>query len=113
MNSILNGKQFNDSMKKQDAIFLTMRAIEESDYILSLDENLNQKVFQKNNPENIALIDGKEMTWENVIDEKSHDYTKKNDVPRQPAPARVVDAPVNAISDAEGKWINGHPNYGG
>jgi hypothetical protein len=113
ISSILNGKSFNDSIKREDAILLTMNNISNSPYVLTLDENLKQKVYSKDEPENLALENGVEMTWDNVLDKYSLPYTKKNDQPVAPVVPVVVNAPLaNAFSDADGKYIVGHHNYG-
>ena len=112
--SKLAGFKFNDSMKREDAIYLTMKNVEDSPYILKLDENLNQRVYQKDNPENLAVNNGEDMTWDQVLEKYSYDYTKKNEQ-TQPTtkPTQTITAPVNkTVSDEEGRWIVGHPNYG-
>ena len=109
--SKLNAKQFNDSMDREDAVYLTMKKVNDSPYILKLDENLNEKVYDKNNPENLAVIDGKDVTWDVVLDKYSYDYTKKND--QKPATTtRTVTAPVATESQVDGRYIVGHKDYG-
>lgn len=108
----LNAKEFNGSIKREDAVLLTMNKVDNSPFLLKLDENLNQKVYDKANPENLALKDGVEMTWDDVLDDSSYEYTKKNEVPPTPPQPVVVDAQVSkTTSDEEGKWTPGHPNY--
>lgn len=111
LNSKLNSKQFNEGMSREDSILLTLNKIDNSPYILKLDENLQEKVYQKDNPENIAIADGVELTWDKVVDQYSYDYIKKNDqAPAQAqAPATVVTAP--ASSEVDGRYIVGHKDY--
>jgi hypothetical protein len=110
--SKLNAKSFNDSIGKEDAVYLTMKKVNDSPYILGLDENLQEKVYNKENPEMEAIVDGKNVDWGFVLDKYSYDYTKKNDQQQAPAPKVVVAPAKTTISDEDGRYIVGHPNYG-
>jgi hypothetical protein len=110
--SILNAKQFNDSMSREDSIYLTTRKISDSPYLLELDENMNKVVREKDNPSAIAIKNGENLTWESVLDELSEPYTKKNDQPKE-RPATVVQVPTNNDnSGGDGRFIVGHKDYG-
>jgi hypothetical protein len=112
ISSRLNGKNFDGGMSKEDAIYLTMRKLEDSDFDLRLDENLQEKVFQKSNPDFEATVEGKNVSWDYVLDDLSKQYLKKNDQQQQQQ-TTVVNVPptTNAISNDEGYYIVGHPNY--
>ena len=108
----LNSKSFNDSMSKEDSVFLTMRKLEKSPFELRLDSDLKQSVYNKETGME-AVVDGKNIDWSHVIDESSYEYTKKNAQVKTPEPIRVVNAPVaNANANEDGRFIVGHPDYG-
>lgn len=111
ISSRLNGKTYNNGMDKKDAIFLTMRRVDESDYILALDENRVEKVYDKNNPEMEAIVDGKSIDWDYVLDHYSQTYTEKNT--QTPTPqVREVRVPVQDNGQEDGRYISGHKDYG-
>ena len=108
--SKLNGKNFDGGMNKEDAIYLTMRKLEDSDFELRLDENLQEKVYKKSEPDFEATVDGKSVTWDYVLDTYSKDYQKKNEQVQQQAPT-VVNVPNTGANDVDGRFISGHPDY--
>ena len=110
--SKLNGKSFDSGMSKEDAIFLTMRKIEGSDFLLQLDDNGNERVVKKDNPEMDAVVDGKSVTWDYVLDKHSSDYTKKNEQTTTTQRRDVVVPASTVASDEEGRYIVGHKDYG-
>lgn len=110
--SKLNAKSFNDSIGKEDAVYLTMKRVNDSPYILGLDENLQEKVYDRDNPDMEAIVDGKNIGWDYVLDKSSYEYTKKNDQQQAPAPKVVVAPAQTTISDEDGRYVVGHPNYG-
>ena len=112
INSKLASKSFNDALSREDSIHLTMKNIDSSPYLLKLDANLNEKVYDRANPDNEAILDGKNVTWDNVVDIYSQPYTKKNDQNPNPTPVRTVIAPVATATTENGKYIVGHADYG-
>jgi hypothetical protein len=111
--SKLNSKNFDGGMSQKDAVYLTMRGLEDSDFELRLDENLQEKVYQKSNPEFEATVEGKNVTWDFVLDELAKPYLKKNNQQQQQT-TTVVNVPPasgSGISNDEGYYIVGHPNY--
>lgn len=110
--SQLNSKSFNDSMSKEDSVFLTMRKLEKSPFELRLDSDLKQSVYNKETGME-AVVDGKNIDWSYVIDDSSYEYTKKNAQAQTPEPPRIVNAPVvNANASEDGRYIPGHVDYG-
>lgn len=112
INSRLMSKTYNNGMDKADAVYLAQRKIEDSDFILKLDENLKEKVYDKSNPEMEAIVDGKSVDWNYVLDKYSQPYTAKNDQPPKPEQNRTITVPVESGANGEGKYIPGHPDYG-
>lgn len=111
INSILNGKTYNNGMEKEDAVYLTMKKIDASPYILALDSDLKEKVYDRDNPENEAIVDGKNISWGFVTDKYSEPYTQKNEQP--PAPqTRQVQVPSTVADTGDGRFIVGHKDYG-
>ena len=110
ISSRLNSKTYNNGMDKEDAIYLTKRKIEDSKYILALDSEMNEKVYDKANPEMEAIIDGKNIGWDYVLDEFSLPYTQKNAQPTTTTKREVVVPSV--ASDDNGRYTPGHANYG-
>ena len=89
-----------------------MLNLEDSNLVLQLDENNNEIVIDKNNDNMAAVVDGKSVSWDFVLDKISEPYIKKNDQAAQPQKRDVVAPSQSGISDEEGKYIPGHPNYG-
>ena len=109
INAKLNSKAFNDSIDKKDAVYLTMRRVEDSPFELRLDDELKETVYNKETGME-AIVDGKNVTWDYVLDESSREYTVKND--QKPTPPREVVVPTVTANAGEGKYIVGHADYG-
>jgi len=113
MDSILGSKQFSDGIGREDALYLIKRKIEDSNYQLNLDDNLDFKIYDKANPDTLAIKDGKPVTITDVLDEYSQPYTQKNNQGTSKPEKREVSVETEKkISDEEGRYIVGHPNYG-
>jgi hypothetical protein len=111
VNSRLNSKTYNNGMDKEDAIYLINRKIEDSNFVLALDSELNEKVYDKINPEMEAIVDGKNVSWDSVLDLYSLPYTQKNAQPPV-TPVREVTIPSVSTTSGDGRYIVGHPDYG-
>lgn len=109
--SYLNSKSFDNRMDKEDNIYLITRKIQDSPYILTLDENLNEKVMSKEDPTMAAIIDGKNPTWSEILDKYSNSYSQKNEQKSEPQ-RREVKVPASTSSDSDGFYTPGHKNYG-
>ena len=112
INSRLMGNTYNNGMDKADAIYLTQRKIEDSNFILKYDENLQEKVYDKANPEMEAIVDGKSVDWNFVLDKYSQPYTAKNDQGTTEKPQVRQMTVASASSDEDGRYTPGHANYG-
>ena len=110
INAKLSSKSFNDSMSREDSVFLINRKVENSDFELRLDDDLKQSVYSKKTGME-AVIDGKNVDWDYVLDNLSYDYTKKNDQATTPPPARQVTVPTVNATNEDGRYIVGHPDY--
>ena len=112
LNSKLNGKSYG--IEKEDAIYLTSKKVEDSPFILALDENLKEKVYSKEDPEMEAVIDGKPVSWDYVLDKYSDSYIKKNDQDVEKPKSIQVSVPKSENrGDVDGRYIVGHPDYKG
>jgi len=112
LTSKLGSKSYG--IEKEDAIYLTMKKVEDSPYILALDEDLKERVYSKDDPDLEAVVDGKPVSWDYVLDKYSESYVKKNDQTiKQPKTTTVaVPKSVNA-GNVDGRYIVGHPDYKG
>jgi len=108
--SKLNAKTYNNGMDKADAVYLIQRKMEDSNYLIQLDKDLKFEIRDKNDPETLAISEGKPVTIDSILDEYSQPYTAKNDQVKKPTTQTVT---VKAGEDElDGKYIVGHKDYG-
>lgn len=110
VNELLSGIKFDSSIPNEDLKLIINSKLNQSNYLVKMQEG-NFKVYKKDEPESLALKDGKELQLEDVISEISKPYTAKNDQERQPE-RRTVTVQAEAADSGDGRFVPGHKDYG-
>jgi len=113
INELLSGKTFDSSIPKDDLMMIINSKIDASNYLIKMEDDFTFKVYNKSEPDTLALNDGKELGIMQVIDEIAQPYTQKNDQPTNPPQTKTVTVPATAGGEDDGFWTPGHPNYKG
>jgi len=114
VNELLSGKSFDSTLDPKDVKYLINRRIEDSDYLVKMQDDGSFKVFDRENPESEKIKDGKNVSLSDIITEFSTPYIKKNDQPNpaNPTPVKQVVVDTATGGDGDGRYIVGHADYG-
>jgi hypothetical protein len=111
-NELLSSKKFTSTISDEDAKYLINKNIEESNYLIKMTDDLKFKVYEKDNPDVLVTKEGVEFTYNDVIDKFSEPYLEKNDVTPPKSNTTVVAPPKEGETKGEGRFIQGHAEYG-
>lgn len=111
INELLSGIKFDSTIPNEDLKLILNSKINASPYLIKVEED-EFKIYDRAEPDNLALKDGKELQLSEVIAELAQPYTAKNDQPKPTEQNRTITVPVESGSNGEGKYITGHKDYG-
>jgi len=112
LNEILSGKTFDSNIPVDDIKILIKSKIAQSNYDIRLQDDLTFKVFDKNNPDVEAIIEGKTLKIDDIIGEFASVYTEKNQQTTETKPEKRVVEVATVENNSDGAWRPGHKDYG-
>lgn len=104
VNNLLNGYTLTDTIPSEDARFLINKKIKESPYIIRKD-NGKIGVFQKENPDLVALEKNKPLSLKDITDVYVAPYLKKADTTKTNG-KQTVDAGQANVSGQRGEALS-------